>query len=269
MENDLVIMKNLQAVTTSLNIAKKFEKQHKNVLRAIDSLKKDVPNFELIFSEGNEPDKYGRERRIYYMNRDGFTLVAMGFTGKEALKFKLEYIRAFNEMEEHIKAERHIQQPDYYKIGLQLKQVAQVNSIQAQTNENQARTIGSLKDAFSDKTYSPHIQVKSYYTSDLTKIGDFAHIFSKRHGVHLSGVRLFRYLRKRHILVAKKYTKNHKKNEFYNTPEQKYYRKGYFDVVRVTKGNKEFLVTLVTLKGQEWLDQLVKSNLERVLSPTM
>ena len=59
-----------------------------------------------MFSEGSEPDSYGRDRRIYYMNRDGFTLLAMGFTGKKALGFKLKYIEAFNNMEKAIKEER-------------------------------------------------------------------------------------------------------------------------------------------------------------------
>lgn len=56
-----------------------------------------------MFSETNIPDSYGRNRRAFYMNRDGFTLLAMGFTGDKALKFKLQYIEAFNSMEEQVK----------------------------------------------------------------------------------------------------------------------------------------------------------------------
>lgn len=100
---DLVIMKDRQAVTSSLNVAENFEKRHDNTLRDIDQLKKDVLNFEEMFFEANEPDSYGRDRRVVYMNRDGFTILAMGFTGKKALQFKLKYIEAFNKMEDHIK----------------------------------------------------------------------------------------------------------------------------------------------------------------------
>lgn len=100
---DLVIMKDRQAVTSSLQVAENFDKKHQHVLRDIDALEKDVSNFGQMFVEGNEPDSYGRERRVVYMNRDGFTLLAMGFTGKKALQFKLKYIEAFNQMEEHIK----------------------------------------------------------------------------------------------------------------------------------------------------------------------
>lgn len=99
---DLVIMKNKQAVTSSLQVAETFGKNHRDVLRVIDDLK-DVRNFAQMFSETNLPDSYGRNRRGYYMNRDGFTLLAMGFTGSKALQFKLQYIDAFNEMEQQVK----------------------------------------------------------------------------------------------------------------------------------------------------------------------
>lgn len=99
---DLVIMKERRAVTSSLNVAENFEKRHDNTLRDIDQLKKDILNFEEMFFEAKELDSYGRERRVIYMNRDGFTLLAMGFTGKKALQFKLKYIDAFNQMEKAI-----------------------------------------------------------------------------------------------------------------------------------------------------------------------
>ncbi|MCE6033458.1 MULTISPECIES: Rha family transcriptional regulator [Levilactobacillus] len=100
--NELVIMKDKQAVTSSLKVAETFGKNHRDVLRAIDDLK-DVRNFAQMFSETNLPDSYGRNRRGYYLNRDGFTLLAMGFTGSKALQFKLQYIDAFNKMEQQVK----------------------------------------------------------------------------------------------------------------------------------------------------------------------
>lgn len=101
--NELVIMKDQQVVTTSLQVAEVFGKRHDNILRDIENLKKDILNFEEMFSESTEPDSYGRDRKVIYMNRDGFTLLAMGFTGKKALEFKIRYIEAFNRMESQIK----------------------------------------------------------------------------------------------------------------------------------------------------------------------
>lgn len=110
--NDLVIMKNLQAVTTSLVVADVFEKRHDHILRDIDKLKKHLPNFGEMFEESQEPDSYDRLRRVIYMNRDGFTLLAMGFTGDKALQFKLKYIEAFNKMEQVIKEQALPQTPE-------------------------------------------------------------------------------------------------------------------------------------------------------------
>ena len=52
-----------------------------------------------MFFESTMPDSYGREQKVYFMNRDGFSLLAMGFTGSEAMKWKLKYIEAFNVLE--------------------------------------------------------------------------------------------------------------------------------------------------------------------------
>jgi Rha family phage regulatory protein len=89
--------------TTSRNVAERFSKRHDNVIRDIEALKKDILNFEEMFIETTLPDTYGRQQRAYIMNRDGFSLLVMGFTGAEALKFKLEYIQAFNAMETELK----------------------------------------------------------------------------------------------------------------------------------------------------------------------
>lgn len=99
--NELVIMHNKQAVTTSLRVAEVFGKDHKNVIQSIENLaaEKSAANF---FAEATY-DNRGKQYPMYYMNRDGFTLLAMGFTGKKALQFKIKYIQAFNSMEATLK----------------------------------------------------------------------------------------------------------------------------------------------------------------------
>jgi len=99
---NLVVMQNRTAVTSSLVVAESFEKRHDHVLRDVEKLQKDVPNFGEMFFEGKEPDSYGRERKVYYMNFNGFTLLTMGFNGQKAMQFKLTYINAFNEMERQL-----------------------------------------------------------------------------------------------------------------------------------------------------------------------
>ena len=145
---DLVIMKEQQAVTTSLQVAQSFDKKHKHVLEAIESIKRSAENsanveevseFERMFVDGEEPDLYGRPRRVVFMNRDGFTLLAMGFTGKSAMQFKLQYIRAFNQMENHIN--QHQQIPDTPR-GLALLALA--------ANEEASERIDGIDERLTD-----------------------------------------------------------------------------------------------------------------------
>lgn len=110
--NDLVIMKDKQAVTTSLQVAESFEKNHRDVMRTIRNLTAQNCAVGNMFVESTYVNKQGHEQPMYYMNRDGFTLLAMGFTGKEAVKFKLEYIEAFNKMENFIREQELPQTPE-------------------------------------------------------------------------------------------------------------------------------------------------------------
>jgi Rha family phage regulatory protein len=103
MKDLITINQNGQPVASSRDIAEHFEKNHNHVLRDIDTLKKDVSNFGQMFFDVEIPDSYGRPQRAYLMNRDGFSLLVMGFTGKSALEWKLKYIDAFNRMEAQIK----------------------------------------------------------------------------------------------------------------------------------------------------------------------
>lgn len=101
--HELVLLMDEKLVTNSLIVSEKFGKRHDNVMRDIENLKKDVLNFEEMFTPSFEYDAYNRTRKIYIMNRDGWTLLVMGFTGNKAMKFKLDYIEAFNKMEESLK----------------------------------------------------------------------------------------------------------------------------------------------------------------------
>lgn len=94
-----------QLITTSLKVAEVFEKRHDHVTRDIENLMNGLPkNGEGYFcriSYKNEQNK--QTYPMYEMNRDGFSLLAMGFTGEKALKWKIEFINAFNAMESELK----------------------------------------------------------------------------------------------------------------------------------------------------------------------
>lgn len=100
---DLVIMKENKAVTTSLKIAETFGKRHRDVMRGIEGLRKNAQAQRMFVKSTYIHPQNHQEQPMYYMNRDGFSLLVMGFTGKKALSFKLKYIDAFNKMEAAIK----------------------------------------------------------------------------------------------------------------------------------------------------------------------
>ena len=97
--NELVKIKNNQVVVSSRQVAEKFGKLHKDVLENIREIIKAENSALTFYQENTYKAGTGKNYPEYLMNRDGFTLLAMGFTGKDALQWKMKYIAAFNEME--------------------------------------------------------------------------------------------------------------------------------------------------------------------------
>ena len=86
-------------VVTSLDIAETFGKEHKNVLRDIKQLECSDEFGQLNFEPSSYINQQNKEQPMYFITRDGFTLLVMGYTGEKAMKFKEAYIRQFNAME--------------------------------------------------------------------------------------------------------------------------------------------------------------------------
>lgn len=108
--NELVSVKNDEVVCTSLEVSEKFGKRHDHILRDIEKLLSGIPkNGDTYFQKDSYVNEQnGQKYPMYYMNRDGFSLLVMGFTGQKALEWKLNYIQAFNQMESMLK-ERNTQ----------------------------------------------------------------------------------------------------------------------------------------------------------------
>lgn len=107
---NLVKIENSQIVTTSVKIAEIFGKSHAHVLRDIKALECSdsfrESNFGLSYIIKQLPNNGSKQLPMYYITRDGFMFLVMGFTGKTAAKWKEAYIKAFNEMEAKIRAEQ-------------------------------------------------------------------------------------------------------------------------------------------------------------------
>ena len=102
----VVIARNINDVLTvsSTQIAEHFGKRHTHVLEAIENIKAENSAVTSMFIESTYKAGTGKNYKYYECTRDGFTLLAMGFTGKKALDWKIKYIEAFNKMEKHIKS---------------------------------------------------------------------------------------------------------------------------------------------------------------------
>lgn len=105
--NEIVITNtNGELTTSSLGVAVRFSKQHKDVLEKISNIIAEMNSAEFsaqYFIESIYIDNSGKSNKCYELTRDGFSLLVMGFTGKKALEWKLKYIEAFNLMERKLR----------------------------------------------------------------------------------------------------------------------------------------------------------------------
>lgn len=101
MTDIILSTQNGEPVASSRQIAESFGKEHKTVLRSIEELAAQNCAAKSMFYETTFENR-GKQYPMYLMNRDGFSLLVMGFTGKAALEWKLKYIQAFNKMEKKL-----------------------------------------------------------------------------------------------------------------------------------------------------------------------
>ena len=100
-------------VVSSRRVADDFKKRHSDVIEKIQQLIKAEKSVMSMFIKSSYKAGTGKKYKEYLLTRDGFSLLVMGFNGREALEWKLKYIEAFNAMERKLK---EISKPDSYMI---------------------------------------------------------------------------------------------------------------------------------------------------------
>lgn len=242
--NDLVFKGNdNQALTNSLIVAERFGKDHKNILRDIRNIIGGLPKIEHtpMFAEATYTNaQNGQEYPMFVMNRDGFTLLAMGFTGERALQFKVEYIAAFNKMEKIIK-NGGFQVPQTFSEALMLAARQQkIIEEQKKQIEQKNRHIKILepKASFAENAFD---------TKDKVDVGMAAKILNLGFGRNT----LFRKMRETGIFFGSK-----------NEPKQRYIDARYFELTEKPIYNnsgeliKVVVKVLVTQKGLAYINHL-------------
>ena len=215
---------NNQMLVSSLEIAKKFGKEHKNVLQTIGNLVAENSATKSMIYETSYENR-GRQYPMYLMNRDGFSLLVMGFTGKEALDWKVKYIEAFNEMEKKLNDPEFLVQRsmDYLK--------SRCDALLLENKELKPKAL------FADAVSA---------SNESILIGQLAKLI-RQNGYEIGQNRLFEWMRENEYLI--------KKGERYNQPTQKSMDLGLFEVKERTITNPDgstriTLTTKVTGKGQ-------------------
>ena len=155
MDNLVFKGQNDQVVTNSLLVAKVFNKEHKHVLDAIRKLMTTAENSALLkmFSESTYLTEQNKVQPMFIMNRDGFTLLAMGFTGEKALEFKIAYINAFNKMETELKSQQ-TKQLSAAESLLQSVQLLVAHERQIEILEHNQKNMQGALRSLSDRVYS-------------------------------------------------------------------------------------------------------------------
>lgn len=251
MEN-LVELVEGQVMADSRKVAEVFGKEHRHVLDSIRSILAAENSAAKLFTESSFENR-GKQYPMYLMNRDGFTLLAMGFTGAKAMEWKLKYIDAFNKMEQRLKelaTPTPMEQMAQGILAAQKVLAERDNKIKTlQSHVDELTPKGIFADAVSGSTHS-------------ILIGDLAKIL-KQNGVETGQKRLFERLRNDGFLMKSGTSKN--------MPTQRSMELGLFNIkentvvcpdgsIKVTKTTK------VTGKGQIYfINRFKKKDVPAVL----
>lgn len=185
---------NNHALTNSLLVAEKFGKEHRHVLRDIRNLtaqnwaETDYQQIISMFVETTYLNERNQSQPMFIMNRDGFTLLAMGFTGAKAIGFKLKFISAFNNMEA-------ILHSDTYGYALRLdniekKQIAMESEVQVLRTANVELHRKNLQLTF-----------KAVFFDNMVHLSDTVHTTTAvAMELDMSARKLYKELEKLHVI---------------------------------------------------------------------
>ena len=198
MENQIKITtSNGELVVSSRQVAENFGKEHSKVIRSIEGIANFGDTQGMFHKVSYVNEQNGQEYKEYFMNRDGFSLLVMGFTGKEAMEWKIKYINAFNEMEKKL-SKPQLTLTEQMAQGLLAAQ--QLLSEKNKQVEHLTATIEQQKPKviFADA-------VSASKSSIL--IGDLAKLI-RQNGVEVGQKRLFEWLRQNGWLMKSGNSKN-------------------------------------------------------------
>ena len=235
----LVRIENKQIVTDSRSVAEHFGKRHVDVMRAIDNLLGGMCKIaytQQTFCKTTYINKQnGQQYPMYLMNRDGFSLLVMGFTGKKALEWKLKYIEAFNAMEEELTNKKTMVIPKDYPSALRAL---------ANEYERSQKLLAENKYMFPKAEFYDTVAS----TESLLSMGEVAKVLDMGIGRN----KLYKFLRDKDVLMED------------NIPYQRYVDAGYFKLTEkhYMSGDDSIVSTstYVKQKGVDYIRKLLQKD---------
>lgn len=240
--------------TTSKDIADKFGKRHDHVLRDIKKLVTQNWGAKSMFHETTYENR-GKQYPMYFITRDGFTLLAMGFTGADAMEWKMKYINAFNRMAEIIRNELNQlkKQPTMPQRGSKEFLALALMDAQQIIEEQEKK----LLDAQPAIVFHQAVAV----SEDTILVRDFAKLLTQAlrkngHKVTVGEKKLFDWLREKGYLIKQK-------SNSFNMPTQRSIDMDLFHIKETTiqgdHGSRITKTPKITGKGQEYfIDKILE-----------
>lgn len=238
---NLVYVNNNRPITDSLIIAETFGKEHRRVMQDIREMDCSQEFNEHHFVLTSYQDAMNREKPKYLITQDGFSFLVMGYTGKEAARFKEMYINEFNLMKDQLNKPLYVL-PQSYAEALRL--AADLSD----------KTIALEAKIEADRG-KVHFAEALQISPDSILIGELAKLL-KQNGIDIGSQRLFKQLREEGYLM--------KHGEQYNMPTQRSMDLGVMEVKTGTRQGSEGAVhitrtTKITGKGQIYFINKFKS----------
>ena len=232
--------------TTTKDIADKFNKQHKDILKSIRDLVAKNSATKNMFHETTYENR-GKQYPMYFVTRDGFSLLVMGFTGADAIEWKIKYINAFKRMEEIIRNELNNLKKNAMPQRGSKEFLALALMDAQQIIEDQER---KLLDAQPAIVFHQAVAV----TEDTILIRDFAKLITQAlqkngYNTKIGEKKLFEWLREKGYLIKQK-------SNSFNMPTQRSVDMNLFKIKETTvqgdKGPHLNKTSKITGKGQEY-----------------
>jgi anti-repressor protein len=245
----LVFIENNRPVTDSLTVAETFGKEHRRVLQDIRELgcSAEFRMHHFVHTPYIHPQN-GQTYEKCFMTQEGFAFLAFGYTGKEADRFKEDYINEFVKMRDKLnKPAFHLPQTMPEALRLLASEMEDKQRIAAE------KQVLELQTAEQNRQLTEQAP-KVAFANMVVAAGNTQPMGTVAKAVGMGRNNLFKFLRDKGVIMRTS-----------TLPYQQYIDRGYFIVREVPVRRGDDLIVnepaaRVTAKGLEYIAKLVLEN---------